>query len=88
MKSFDCPHCGEGCDRDSVDVGVGVIYGPWGCPNCGWSSDPQYNSRGGVRPDGDERVFDQYGNSCHISRPGGLAILAELNVSKRGGTST
>lgn len=27
----NCPHCGAACDRESVDVGVGVIRGPWGC---------------------------------------------------------
>ena len=32
-----CPECGESCDRDEVDVGVGIIYGPWGCYSCGWS---------------------------------------------------
>lgn len=32
-----CPECGESCDRGEVDVGVGVIYGPWGCYSCGWS---------------------------------------------------
>lgn len=38
-----CPNCGEdGCHRDEVDVGVGVIFGPWGCP-CGWSEWEDYN---------------------------------------------
>jgi hypothetical protein len=32
-----CPECGEDCDRDSVDIGVGIQYGPWGCYACGWS---------------------------------------------------
>lgn len=36
---MDCPQCGEECYRDEVDVGVGVIYGPWGC-YCGWSEYP------------------------------------------------
>lgn len=44
---LDCPKCGEGCYRDSVDVGVGVIHGPFGCPSCGWSEDPRYDSSGG-----------------------------------------
>lgn len=46
---MDCPKCGEGCCRDDVDVGVGVIYGPWGCA-CGWSEDPYYDSSGGESP--------------------------------------
>lgn len=39
-----CEKCGYPCDRDEVDVGVGVIYGPWGCFNCGWSEDARYDS--------------------------------------------
>lgn len=31
-----CPCCGAPCQRDEVDVGVGTITGPWGCPDCGW----------------------------------------------------
>jgi hypothetical protein len=25
----ECPRCKADCDRDEIDVGVGVIYGPW-----------------------------------------------------------
>jgi hypothetical protein len=65
-----CPKCGEECQRDEVDVGVGIIYGPWGCPGCGWSSDPQYDhSEGGAckaqsenYPDA-ERYVDQFGDA-------------------------
>ena len=39
-----CPNCGsDGIWRDEVDVGVGVIYGPYGCPDCGWSESSDYN---------------------------------------------
>lgn len=38
-----CEKCETSCERDEVDVGVGIIYGPWGCPNCGWSEDPKYD---------------------------------------------
>lgn len=79
-----CPHCGDECARDDVDVGIGIMYGPWGCPNCGWSEDEKYDSREGIRRDGDGRVLDQYGGSCHVSRPDGEAILLGLNVSDRG----
>lgn len=34
-----CPKCNEECDQDEVDVGVGIIYGPARCPNCGWYED-------------------------------------------------
>lgn len=37
MEPMTCPTCGEECDRDEVNVGVGIIYGPWGCHSCGWS---------------------------------------------------
>jgi len=30
-------------------VGVGVIYGPYGC-YCGWSQDPDYDSSEGESP--------------------------------------
>lgn len=32
-----CPCCDCPCDRDEVDIGVGVQYGPWFCNGCGWS---------------------------------------------------
>lgn len=39
-----CPKCNsDGCWRDSADVGVGIIYGPYGCPDCGWSESPEYD---------------------------------------------
>lgn len=48
-----CENCGEEAERESVDVGVGVIHGPWGCYACGWSEDPKYDCRGGSeRPGG------------------------------------
>jgi hypothetical protein len=46
---LQCPKCGEPCDRESVDVGIGVVYGPWGCI-CGWSQDPEYDSSDGSAP--------------------------------------
>jgi transcription elongation factor Elf1 len=83
-ETCDCPHCGSPCDRDQVDVDVGVIYGPWGCANCGWSSNPEYDSRGGIRHDGADRVFDQYGGSHHVERLSGKAVLAGVNLNERG----
>lgn len=46
----ECPKCQERCMRESVDVGVGVMYGPWGCPGCGWSSDSDYDHSNGSAP--------------------------------------
>lgn len=57
-----CPKCNDDCERDSVDVGVGVIHGPYGCPSCGWSEYEEYDLSGGqdpLRPDGG--AIDQYG---------------------------
>jgi len=40
-----CPNCGsEEVWRDEVDVGVGVIYGPYGCADCGWSESAKYDA--------------------------------------------
>ena len=47
-ENNQCPKCGEECQRDEVDVGVGVITGPWGCYSCGWSDDPRYDSSNGA----------------------------------------
>ncbi len=45
---MNCPECGEeDLHREEVDVGVGVITGPFGCLNCGWSEDPYFDSTHG-----------------------------------------
>lgn len=31
-----CPRCGAELVRDEVDIGVGVLFGPAGCPDCHW----------------------------------------------------
>jgi hypothetical protein len=58
-----CPKCGGDCWRDSADVGVGIIYGPWGCP-CGWSELPEFDLSTAPHP-----RTDQYGGfhpkGCH-----------------------
>ena len=65
-ETMNCPKCGEECDRDSVDVGVGVIYGPWGCYCCGWSSSPEYDCSEG-RPKAQEEmegyIVDPFGGA-------------------------
>lgn len=53
-----CPRCDGATDRDVADVGVGVLYGPWGCTEgCGWSEWEEYDSLfgGGLQPDGGYR---------------------------------
>jgi hypothetical protein len=60
-----CPKCGDECCRDEVDIGVGTIYGPWGCPGCGWSSHPEYDHSGGktapAQAENPEHYVDQWG---------------------------
>jgi hypothetical protein len=58
-----CPKCqNEELHRESADVGVGVIYGPWGCPQCGWSESEEYDLSGGKSPiDEKGGVTDQFG---------------------------
>ena len=35
-----CPACGsEHVERAEVDIGVGILYGPWECFNCGWGEE-------------------------------------------------
>lgn len=55
-----CPNCGEYGWRDSADVGVGIIYGPWGCP-CGWSESDDYNQLTGPKRTALGGTLDQYG---------------------------
>lgn len=66
-----CPKCDTECFRDDVDVGVGIIYGPWGCPGCGWSEDSEYDRSAGCSPaqqaHPDEYV-DQYGSMHSLQR--------------------
>jgi len=58
-----CPKCGEECHCDSVDVGVGVIHGPYGCPGCGWSEGSEYDLSEGQDPvDEKGGAIDQYGS--------------------------
>ena len=37
LEFMPCPVCGERLTRPEADVGVGIIYGPPVCENCGWS---------------------------------------------------
>jgi hypothetical protein len=69
-----CPKCGGHCDRDSVDVGVGTIYGPYGCGECAWSEDSEYDLSNGKDPVDDKGgAIDQYGG---YHPPGSSRALA------------
>lgn len=71
---MDCPNCGnKHLYRDSVDNGVMVIHGPYGC-HCGWSEWDEYNqllgnggqskggyidTHGGFTPTPKEKIGDE-----------------------------
>ena len=87
MKGIEnqaCPRCGDECYRDEVDVGVGVIYGPYGCPFCGWSEDSDYDSSSGMwsrSPEWPGRYLDQFGTAHSVSRKmEGTAMSLEAGV--------
>lgn len=67
MKYTDktCPECASECERDKADVGIGIMYGPWGC-RCGWSEQEEYNYAGKSAPIRD---------GCRIDSRGGLTPL-------------
>lgn len=82
---MNCPKCGEtdSCERDSVDVGVGIIHGPWGCACCGWSEDPEYDLSEGRDPvDEKGGAIDQYGG---YHPPGSTMALAYRLAAKEDG---
>jgi len=59
MSFRKCPACGERATCESVDVGVGIIYGLYGC-QCGWSEDEKYDIRSGPKYENGYRL-DQWG---------------------------
>lgn len=74
IEHFFCPNCQTECARDDVDVGVGIIYGPWGCPGCGWSESEEYDLSKGRSPLDDKGgAIDQYGG---YHPPGSSMALA------------
>ena len=68
-----CPKCQSKCKREDVDVGVGVISGPYGCPTCGWSASPEYDLSTGRKYTENGYMLDQYG--CAYP-PGNRAYMA------------
>lgn len=83
MPEIDkCPKCS--CDelhRDSVNVGVGVIDGPWGCPQCGWSEDSEYDLSDGRDPvDAEGGAIDQFGGY----HPPGSSMALAYRLAKMG----
>ena len=84
-KVFECPNCGDQCMRESVDVGVGIMYGPWGCM-CGWSEDPRYNSLDGPS-DEQQRHPDAHVSSTGMIYPRGYFDRLSDTINNRFGTN-
>jgi hypothetical protein len=60
---MNCPICGTPkLKRDSIDNGIGVQYGPYGCP-CGWSEDEKYDIRNGPKFTTCNYRLDQWGGA-------------------------
>ncbi len=77
-----CPRCEEReLYRDSADVGVGIIYGPYGCPCCGWSESEQCDMQkgGGVQDDGS--YLDPYGGILPASNPIAKMLAREAKAA-------
>jgi len=67
---MNCPKCSEPCGREQADVGVGIIYGPYGCPVCGWSEWRQYDRSEGPSEKQMEHpdwYVDQWGGMQRVS---------------------
>lgn len=85
---MQCPHCETDCYRDEADVGVGVIYGPWGCPGCGWSEDERYNRL--LKPPGPDAkggYTDQYGGYWPVGSTMAQAFRLADETCPRGADS-
>lgn len=79
-----CPKCGEECQRDEVDIGVGIQYGPFGCPSCAWSEWKQYDLSEGQSPVKESgAVIDQYGGLWPAGSPVAAAIRAAEKLDPR-----
>lgn len=69
---MDCPNCDQtDLRRDSVDNGIAVQYGPYGC-ECGWSEWPEYDRTSGTceaQRDHPGGVVDQWGGVTPSSKP-------------------
>ncbi len=62
-EDHSCPRCGGQTDADEVDIGVGVMRGPRGCIDCGWSEDKSLDMADPANAGPDERggYRDQFG---------------------------
>ncbi len=69
----NCPKCGsDDIYRNEADVGVGVIYGPYGCA-CGWSEWPEYD-----RSDGPSPAQREAGSEWYVDSTGGMQRVSAI----------
>lgn len=81
MSDTPCPKCSGETYRDSVDVGVGVIYGPAGCIECGWSESESYDLSDGRDPvDEKGGAIDQFGGY----HPPGSSMALAYRLARKG----
>jgi hypothetical protein len=53
-EPIKCPKCGNDCEADFVDIGVGEQRAsPWGCPNCHWVEETEDLINDGFDNDGE-----------------------------------
>lgn len=84
QEQFTCPkcHCPE-CWRDSVHNGIAMLYGPWGCPECGWSEDSEFDVSNGPKITDDGYRLDQFGGATPI--PKTMKPFKRSDTEKSGG---
>lgn len=46
-----CPRCGAPCERYDVDIGVGILYGPWFCTQCAYNEDDEIRETKATKPE-------------------------------------
>lgn len=69
-----CPKCGNtDLYRESADVGVGIIYGPFDCPSCGWSEEEAYDVSEGRKYTEEGYMLDSFGGA---TPPCGIGYIA------------
>lgn len=71
-----CPKCEGETYQESVDIGVGIIFGPRGCTICGWSEDEKYDLTLRDSPFTETGgMIDQFGNFYPPKNPLTLAMI-------------
>jgi hypothetical protein len=58
-----CSQCGGELHWDEVNIGVGIMTGPKGCPACGWS---EYDREAAQKELGADWYIDPYGGATRI----------------------